>query len=673
MKAVILAGGEGTRLRPLTCDLPKPLVPVCGKPVLFYILELLEKNGCTEAAVAVRYRGERIEAALGDGSYKGLRTFVSYEDKPLGTAGCVRKAAADFGEDFIIISGDAMCDFDLAAMYKHHTDTGVAATIAVKSVDDPREYGVIIGENGMVSGFSEKPSYINCRSDLANTGIYVISPKVLELIPDDRPSDFAKDIFPEMLGREMALGYYADSGYWCDIGDIAAYKRCTNDLIAGKIRAEPAPRLITRNSHISRTSFIAEGASFSPKALAAGSSSVGSGAYISDGAKLNNAIVMDGAFIGEDATLNDCIICSGARIGSGAAVYEDAVVGEGAVIGENAVISSGVRIWTNKRIERNSSVTSDVKYGSSAPPEMSEEGICGATNTVMTPSFAVRTGAAAAKISDRGIAVSYADGSASECIGKAVLSGISSAGQTAYDCGSVPLPVLAYASELLGTDVMIHVMSKAQTKIPIYAAGLLPLKRGRERIFHGALTRGEYMSSGWDSFGRIVRVTDPELLYRARLAEMSRFTVPYDVRIVSRNTRFREICTPFAKLISAGREKLTVNIGERGDTCEMSCGDTFLDSVAMTLIACADTAERGLDVAIPFSFPHTAEETAKLFGGRILRYFASSMDDRDEEARKLAAEQLFLRDGFMLALKVLGFLARHSVTPSEALELVPSS
>lgn len=673
MKAVILAGGEGTRLRPLTCDLPKPLVPVCGKPVLFYILELLEKHGCTEAAVAVRYRGERIEEALGDGRYGNLRTFVSYEDEPLGTAGCVRKAAAGFDDDFIVISGDAMCDFDLSAMYRHHKHSGVQATIAVKSVDDPREYGVIIGENGMVTGFSEKPSYINCRSDLANTGIYVISPEVLSLVPEGRPVDFAKDVFPEMLGRELALGYYADNGYWCDIGDIAAYKRCTSDLIAGKIRAEPAERLTIQGSRISRTSFIAKGASFSPEALAAGFTSVGSGAFVSGGAKLNNAIVMDGAFVGEGATLNDCIVCSGARVGEGAAVYEGAVVGEGAVIGENAVISGGVRIWNNKRIDKNMTVTSDVKYGAAALPEITEEGICGTTNTVITPEFAVRAGASAAKISERGIAVSYAEGAASESIGKAVLSGISSAGGTAFDCGSVPLPVLAYSAKLLGADVIMHIMSKSQTKIPIYSAGLLPLKRGKERVFQGALMRGEYMTAGWDGFGSITEVTDAEMLYRAECAECTRFKVPYDVRVVSRNARFRDICAPFAKLISGGGAKLTVNIGERGDTAEISCGDTFIGHTAMTLIACADAAENGIVPALPFSFPQSAEETAARYGGSVTRYFASSMDDRDEEARRLAADQLFMRDGFMLALRVLGFMARHAATPEETLGLIARS
>jgi len=673
MKAVILAGGEGTRLRPLTCDLPKPLVPVCGKPVLFYILELLGKHGCTEAAVAVRYRGERIEAALGDGNYGSVRTFVSYEDSPLGTAGCVKKAAADFDDDFIVISGDAMCDFDLAAIYKHHKDSGAKATIVVKSVDDPREYGVIIGENGMVTGFSEKPSFVNCRSDLANTGIYVISPEILSLIPDGKPVDFAKDVFPEMLGREMPLGYYAENGYWCDIGDIGAYKRCTSDLVNGKINAGIPERITDHSSHISKTSFVAKKAFFSDKALAAGCSSVGAGAYISDGAKLNNAVVMDGAFVGEGVTLNDCIICTNAKVCGGAAVYEGAVVGEGAVIGDNAVISGGVRIWNNKRIEKGASVTSDVKYGTAAYPEMSEEGICGATNTVMTPEFAVRIGSSLSKISDTRIAVSCADGNASSCIKNALLSGISSSGGSAYDCGSVPLPVLACAGKLLGADILVHIASRSNTSVMVYSAGLLPLKRSRERIFQGAVSRGEAMSAGWDSFGSITPFTDALMLYDSALTALSAFTVPYDVRVVSRNSRFRDICTPFAKKISSGHEKLTVTVTERGDMSEIGCGDTVIDPVSMQVIACAYEARHGHDTALPFSFPHSAEDAASAYGGKILRYFASSMDDRDEEARHLAENQLFMRDGFALALKVLSYMSELALTPAEALASVPRS
>jgi len=674
MKAVILAGGEGTRLRPLTCDLPKPLVPLCGKPVLFYILELLERCGCEEAAVAVRYKGEKIEAALGDGRYGRLRTFVSYEDKPLGTAGCVKKAAADFNEPLVVISGDAMCDFDLASIYERHIRSGASATIAVRSVDDPREYGLILGEKGQVTGFSEKPSFINCRSDLANTGIYVISPEISDLIEDDKSVDFAKDVFPEMLRRGMKLGYYEESGYWCDIGDIAAYKRCVADLTGGKIKAQLPPRAeLPKNCAVSAESFAAKGAYISPKALAAGCSCIGSGAYISDGAKLHNAVVMDGAFVGDGATLNDCIVCSNARIGGGAAVYEGAVVGEGAVIGENAVISGGVKIWNNKRISKGASVTSDVKYGTAAVPEMTEDGICGATNTVITPEFAVRTGCAAAKISERGIAVSCSEGKAAECLKNAVLCGISAAGVPSYDCGSVPLPVLTRSAGLLGADIMMYISAKVQTKIMILSAGMLPLRRSRERILQGAVTRGEYMTAGWDDFGEIRIFSGARRLYESALAEMCRFTVPYDIRVISRDPDIRAICSPFAAQMSAGKERMTITVSERGDTAEISAGETRIDPVSLTLLVCAAEARDGRDTALPFAFPRSAEGSAAMYGHTVLRYYESSMSDSDDAARALAREQIYLRDGFACAVKALRYMRELGLSPKQALETVPKS
>ena len=678
MKAVILAGGEGTRLRPLTCGLPKPLVPICGKPVLFYILDLLRDNGCEEAAVAVRYKGEMIEEALGGGSFGPLRTFVSYEKTPLGTAGCVKKAAAGMNEDILVISGDAMCDLDLRALYEQHKSTGAAATIAVKAVDDPREYGVLIGENGIVTGFSEKPSFVNCRSDLANTGIYVISPEVFGLIEDGKPVDFAKDVFPEMLRRGMKLCCREDTGYWCDIGDIGAYKRCTADLIAGKIKAKlPERARLPKDAQVSPETFAAKGSYFSSKAISRGSTAIGAGAYISDGAKLCGAIVMDGAFVGEGATLNDCVICSGARIGSGAAVYEGAVVGEDAKVGENAVISGGVRIWNNKHIRRGAAVTSDVKYGGSPAPEMSEDGISGATNTVLDPRFAVRAGSAAAKISDSGVAVSCGEGEAAACLKTAVLSGVSSAGVRAFDCGEVPPAGLAHSARLLGADILIYVTARSQAKITVSSAGLLPLKRSRERILHGAVTRGEYMNAGWESFGKITRFDGAAELYSAALAKLADFTVPYDVRLVTRNSSIKALCSPFAKAVSdvsdSGREKLTITVPERGDTAEISCGETRIDAVSLTLTVCAYEARHGEDIALPFAFPRTAESAAEAFGRNVLRYYESSMDDRDEEARKLAGSQIFMRDGFALALKALRSMYELGLTPAELLESVPHS
>lgn len=207
MKAIIMAGGKGMRLRPLTLKVPKPLQPLLNRPIIFYILDLIKDNGIDEAVLTLGYRGEMIQNELLD--YEGIELDFSFEETPLGTAGGVLKAAMGYDGDVIVISGDAMCDFELAAAIKFHYDNQSDATIIAKKVDDPREYGLICADDsGRITSFLEKPSYADCITDLANTGIYILSQKALSLIPKDNVCDFAQDIFPQMLSRDMRLYCY---------------------------------------------------------------------------------------------------------------------------------------------------------------------------------------------------------------------------------------------------------------------------------------------------------------------------------------------------------------------------------------------------------------------------------------------------------------------------------
>ena len=672
MKAVILAGGEGSRLRPLTCNLPKPLVPVCGKPVLFHILDLLAENGCTEAVIAVRYKGEKIENLLESGKYKGISLSFSRENKPLGTAGCVKKAA-DFSEDFLVISGDAVCAFELKAAMETHKKSGAAATIITKRVDDPREYGLIVGEKGKVKGFCEKPSYINCSSELANTGVYVLSPSVVDLIPADEMWDFAKNVFPEMLEKKLPLGYIEENGYWCDIGDISAYKRCNTDMLLGKVGSASAGRGRLTLGTDNKSCFYGRDAQLSLSAYISGNTVIGESVSIGDSTKLHNAIIMDGAYIGENVTLNDCIICSGAKIESGAAVYENAVVGENSVIGENAVICSGIRVWQDKQVPHGAFVNSDLKYGVKIPADITEDGISGETNTVITPEFAGRLGCALSKTTEGYIAAACSEEASSETLKSALLSGISSTGRQCFDCGNAALPVLAHTARLLNCDIIVHITAKTSARILIYNKGLLPLTRVQERLLENALNRGEYLSAGWNGFSRINRFTGSSALYRAMLDDLTDFEAPYDISLNCPDSYSAGIYSSYLKKISGGREKLTISLNERGTRSEITCGETSIDYCSMLLIAAIRTMSRGYDVALPFSFPQTADFAAESYGRRVLRYFASSMDDRDGAARRLAARQTFLHDGFVLALTVLKYLTESGLSPKEALKGIPRS
>ena len=240
MKAVILAGGEGTRLKCITGERPKPLVPLLGRSMMEHILLLLKRHGFDEACAAVRYRAEDFPAALGDGGALGVSLCYRREDAPLGTAGAVKRCADFYGdEDFLLISGDAACDFDLGALWRRHRGSGAAATIALKRESDPLRFGLAVCDGeGAVRGFVEKPDWERVVSDRVNTGIYVLSPRAMACVPEGESCDLAADLFPALLRRGEKLVGMEMEGYWQDVGTPLSYYRCCVDALEGRWRIE---------------------------------------------------------------------------------------------------------------------------------------------------------------------------------------------------------------------------------------------------------------------------------------------------------------------------------------------------------------------------------------------------------------------------------------------------
>ncbi|MBQ8953262.1 MAG: NDP-sugar synthase, partial [Clostridia bacterium] len=236
MKAIIMAGGEGSRLRPLTCDLPKPMAPLLDRPVMAYALALLKRHGITDVGATLMYLPERIQSYFGDGSAFGAAMRYFVETAPLGTAGSMHLAADFLDETFAVLSGDGVTDCDLTAALAFHREKKALATLVLKRVENPLEYGVVIADGeGRVIRFVEKPGWGEVFSDTVNTGIYILEPQVLERIPRDRAFDFGRDLFPLLVERGEAVYAWTMSGYWCDIGDVAAYLKAHADAMDGRI------------------------------------------------------------------------------------------------------------------------------------------------------------------------------------------------------------------------------------------------------------------------------------------------------------------------------------------------------------------------------------------------------------------------------------------------------
>ena len=240
-----MAGGEGTRLRPLTSNQPKPMVPVAGKPCMEHILELVRRHGITNAVATLAYMPQVISGYFGEGSHLGVELDYSVEEVPAGTAGSVKLLEHYLDETFLVVSGDALTDMDLTSLIEFHRYRGAVATIALKRVPDPLEFGVVItAEDGRIERFLEKPTWGEVFSDTINTGIYVLEPEVLAQIPADVPYDFSKELFPRLLEAGAPLYGFVTEGYWQDIGNLIQYQEANRDALDGKVKLEmPGVRL----------------------------------------------------------------------------------------------------------------------------------------------------------------------------------------------------------------------------------------------------------------------------------------------------------------------------------------------------------------------------------------------------------------------------------------------
>ncbi|MCW3034432.1 MAG: Nucleotidyl transferase [Solirubrobacterales bacterium] len=314
---MVLAAGLGTRLRPLTNEIPKPMVPVLDRPVMEHILELLARHGFEQVIANLHYFPDSIREHFGE------RLSYRYEEELLGTAGGVR-ACADFfgGEPFLVISGDALTDIDLTALVARHRDSGGIATLSVKKVPDTREYGVVLHDrDGRITGFQEKPAPEEALSDLGNCGIYVFSPEIFDYFPEQPFADWAQDVFPALLEHDVPFHIHEVREYWNDVGSLAELRQGTFDALKGELRLEIGGEVIAPGVTV------ADGTSLPADIEVEGPVWVGSDVQIGSGVRLTGPLVLgDGARVGDGAQLRSSIVFPGTQI-TAESILIDAIAG----------------------------------------------------------------------------------------------------------------------------------------------------------------------------------------------------------------------------------------------------------------------------------------------------------------------------------------------------------
>ncbi len=352
MKAVILAGGEGTRLRPLTCNVPKPMAPILNRPFLEHVLAHLSGHGVEHAILTMWYLPDVIRSHFGNGEGAGLRLSYALEEKPLGTAGAVKNVEAELDGPFLVLNGDIFTDLDLGAMARFHRESGAMVTIALTQVEDPSAFGVVeMDDAGRVSRFVEKPAPGEAPSNWINAGTYLVEPEALAHAPTGEHYMFERGLFPKLLDMGAPVYGYRSPAYWVDLGTPASYARVHRDLLpAAAASAEHDTSGVHASARLSGAVLLGAGCAIGPDAEVCGPVVMGAGCRVGDGARIRDAILWKGVDVGRGAELDGCIIGDGAVVGEGASVGAGCIIGDGARVGGGNRLERGMTLWPGAAI-----------------------------------------------------------------------------------------------------------------------------------------------------------------------------------------------------------------------------------------------------------------------------------------------------------------------------------
>ncbi|HJD79974.1 mannose-1-phosphate guanyltransferase [Kitasatospora aureofaciens] len=458
MKAVVMAGGEGTRLRPMTSSMPKPLLPVANMPIMEHVLRLLKRHGLSDTVVTVQFLASLVKNYFGDGEELGMHLTYAHEETPLGTAGSVKNAEDALKDDsFLVISGDALTDFDLTKLIDYHRSKNALVTVCLTRVPNPLEFGITItDEEGRVERFLEKPTWGQVFSDTVNTGIYVMEPEVFDYVAAGESVDWSSDVFPQLLKEGKRVYGYVAEGYWEDVGTHESYGKAQADVLEGKVDVE------LEGFEISPGVWVAEGAEVDPEAVLRGPlyigdyakveagveirehTVLGSNVVVKRGAFLHKAVVHDNVYVGPQSNLRGCVVGKNTDVMRAARIEDGAVIGDECLVGEESIIAANVRVYPFKTIEAGAVVNTSVIWESRGQEHLFDaRGVSGILNVEITPELAVRLAGAYATTLKKGATVTIArdHSRGARALKRAMISALQTSAIDVRDLENVPMPV----------------------------------------------------------------------------------------------------------------------------------------------------------------------------------------------------------------------------------------
>ncbi len=689
MLAIIMAGGEGERLRPLTCAIPKPMVLLLDRPILSYSLELLKKHDIDKAALTLGYLPERIIDEFGDGGDYGIELKYYTEQKPMGTAGGVLKARDFLTETFCVLSGDGVTDIDITEAYRYHKSKGALATLVLKRVSNPTEYGLVsLDDNGRVVGFSEKPSWSGVTTDTANTGVYILEPEILNEIPENSAYDFGRELFPSLIQRSCDVYGYVTDGYWCDIGDIHAYMKAQADALDGKISFIQPPEngifrmggaVVDESARIEAPAYIGAGARVERGAYIGAYTVLGANTVVGETASIKRSVLYPYAFAGAGASLRGCAMAARSVIGLNASAFEECVIADDTYVGERACLKPGVKVWPSKRVPDGMTVSENIVWGQRA-----DRAFDGYSIRTRTPEEAVRAGRAIAwKQKIKTALTGRSASSVSDAQERALCAGLAAQGVKVYSMGECTLPQLRYTLGATGMNAAVYALGDAVTPI---REELTYLSSSEKRAIEAALFRQD-MPNAYTGITRpIERAGRSDLPYlgfltgaafgnirRIRAAIYAqREQLLYLADQAFSRAGFTARVEWEEEMMELSHDELGIYLSPDGENARFADADGVFDDALNEMFISWAMLENGEKTLFA---PPAATRSLDALGADYAANIVYARGDKSEWARELKQKSMFqfnMRfDGLFAALNVLSRVNESEISLSAFRERMP--
>ncbi|MBE6717514.1 MAG: hypothetical protein E7573_11420 [Ruminococcaceae bacterium] len=669
MKAVVMCGGVGSRLKPVTETQPKPLVKILNRPVLDIVIEKLIESGINDICLSLGFMSDEIINYIENSKYDADIKFAK-EKIPLGTAGGVKNCIGKTDEDVIVVSGDNVFDFDLKKVVDYHFETDADITVCGIEVNDPREYGVILRDaDGSVEAFIEKPTWEQAQSFLVNTGIYIFKGNLLEMIPENTFYDFANDLFPSIFRSDMRFMCYQCEGFWGDMGEFPAMLEVTADILNGKYKNfNFSGKFYGEDVHtddgsviyapclLSDDTSIGKGASIGPYTVIGRKSVIGSGCVI------EKSILGEGVTISDNCDIKSCIACDNVRIDDNCYIDENTVLAYGCMIGRFSKLLSGCKIWPGRRIAPESVISKDMFYETPEKIDFDVFGVSGKINSVLTLSDAVKLGHAVAGLSNiNKIGIGHDGKEFTSDYKNVYLAGMRCCGVTVYDFDEMMKIQSYFYSAYCSLDAFIYISADGDIiNFSFYGKRGMPLTSSQARSINNNFRFSSFNFCEPEKYKDTFNMSLFSTVYKTYFSKLCGDTrFPFTVIIETENKFMKDMLEDiFRKKNEIKYSRcLQILINYNGTELYLVENDNFYSTQRLFVLLCELEFASGKDIIIPEDAPSIIEEKALMYDRKVFRIFESdnSVHDFDSD---IILKSLWCFDPLFMVAKLFSIMAQ---------------